>query len=508
MKGRMFRKILIANRGEIAVRVIRACREMGIGSVAVYSDADASSLHVRLADEAVAIGPPPAAESYLHMEKIVAAARATGAEAIHPGYGFLAENAAFARLCEDEGLVFIGPSSKALELVGDKVKARRTMETAGVATVPGMMSVSASPEEFRAAAAAFGYPVMVKASAGGGGKGMRVVRDEDGLGPALEAGRREARSAFGDDSVYLEKYIEEPRHVEFQVLADNRGRTVHLFERECSIQRRHQKILEESPSPALDSALRQEMGETAVRAMRAAGYNNAGTVEFLLDRDRRFYFLEVNARLQVEHPVTELTTGIDLVRQQILIASGADLAPRQEDLRQSGHAIECRIYAEDPKRDFLPSAGRIAHLREPKGPGVRFDSGIYEGFEVPVFYDPILAKLIVWAEDREAACRRMAAALDDCVILGIHTTAGFLRDVIRHPEFRSGRATTSFIGKHFSSWGAGEGEDEKRRLALAAAAYDSLSRRTGRKDIPGRDGKRADATPWTTLGRWRMGGET
>ncbi|MGZ5468808.1 MAG: acetyl-CoA carboxylase biotin carboxylase subunit, partial [Candidatus Aminicenantales bacterium] len=338
MKVGIFRKILIANRGEIAVRVIRACREMGVGSVAVYSDADASSLHTRLADEAVAIGPPPAAESYLHMEKIVAAARATGAQAVHPGYGFLAENAAFARLCEDEGLMFIGPSSKALELVGDKVKARRTMEKAGVATVPGMMTVSASPEEFRAAAAAFGYPVMVKASAGGGGKGMRIVRDEDGLGPALEAGRREARSAFGDDSVYLEKYIEEPRHVEFQVLADNRGRTVHLFERECSIQRRHQKILEESPSPALDPALRQEMGETAVRAMKAAGYNNAGTVEFLLAKDRRYYFLEVNARLQVEHPVTELVAGVDLVRHQILIASGADLSLRQEDLRQRGHA--------------------------------------------------------------------------------------------------------------------------------------------------------------------------
>ncbi|MGZ5452980.1 MAG: acetyl-CoA carboxylase biotin carboxylase subunit [Candidatus Aminicenantales bacterium] len=508
MKVGIFRKILIANRGEIAVRVIRACREMGVGSVAVYSDADASSLHTRLADEAVAIGPPPAAESYLHMEKIVAAARATGAQAVHPGYGFLAENAAFARLCEDEGLMFIGPSSKALELVGDKVKARRTMEKAGVATVPGMMTVSASPEEFRAAAAAFGYPVMVKASAGGGGKGMRIVRDEDGLGPALEAGRREARSAFGDDSVYLEKYIEEPRHVEFQVLADNRGRTVHLFERECSIQRRHQKILEESPSPALDPALRQEMGETAVRAMKAAGYNNAGTVEFLLAKDRRYYFLEVNARLQVEHPVTELVAGVDLVRHQILIASGADLSLRQEDLRQRGHAVECRIYAEDPRTNFLPSAGRIALLREPRGPGVRFDSGIYEGYEVPVYYDPILAKLIVWAEDREAACRRMASALDDCVILGIHTTTGFLKDVVRHPEFLAGRATTSFIGKYFPSGGAADAEDESRRLAIAAVAYDSLARGAGQPDRPERDGKRAAATPWAALGRWRMGGET
>jgi acetyl-CoA carboxylase biotin carboxylase subunit len=504
----MFRKILIANRGEIAVRVIRACREMGIGSVAVYSEADAASLHVQLADEAVAIGPAPAAESYLDMKRILAAAQAAGAEAIHPGYGFLAENAAFARLCEKEGVQFIGPNSAALELVGDKVRARQTMDKAGVPIIPGMKSVAASPDEFQAAARDLGYPVMVKASAGGGGKGMRVVGAEAGLAVALESGRREAKSAFGDDSVYLEKCIEEPRHVEVQVLADNRGHTVHLFERECSIQRRHQKILEESPSPALDPALRARMGETAVRAMRAAGYNNAGTVEFLLDRERHFYFLEVNARLQVEHPVTELTTGVDLVRQQILIASDADLSIRQEDLSQRGHAVECRIYAEDPKMNFLPSAGRIAYLREPRGPGIRFDSGIYEGFEVPVYYDPILAKLIVWAEDRESACRRMAAALDDCVILGIHTTAGFLKDVVGHPEFRAGRATTSFIGKYFPSWGAGEGEDERRRLALAAVAYDSLVQRPGRKDIPGRAGNRTIATPWATLGRWRMGGKT
>jgi len=503
----MFRKILIANRGEIAVRVIKACREMGIGSVAVFSEADAAALHVRLADEAVPLGPPPAAESYLHMEKIVAAARASGAEAVHPGYGFLAENAAFARLCETEGLVFIGPSSAALELVGDKVRARQTMEKAGVPTVPGMKSCSASAEEFRVAARALGYPVMVKASAGGGGKGMRIVPDEDGLEPALEAGRREARSAFGDGSVYLEKCIEEPRHVEFQVLADNDGRTVHLFERECSIQRRHQKILEESPSPTLDPGLRRKMGETAVRAMRAAGYNNAGTVEFLLDKDRRFYFLEVNARLQVEHPVTELVTGVDLVRQQILIASGAPLALRQEDLAQRGHAIECRIYAEDPKTNFLPSAGRIAFLREPKGPGIRFDSGVAEGFEVPVYYDPILAKLIVWAEDREAARRRMAVALEDCVILGIRTTVGFLGDVVGHPEFRAGRVTTSFIGKHFASWGTGEGEDDRERLALAAAAFEALSPGGSAAGAAGPGRRTAAATPWTTLGRWRAGGE-
>jgi acetyl-CoA carboxylase biotin carboxylase subunit len=503
----MFRKILIANRGEIAVRVIRACREMGIASVAVFSEADADALHVRTADEAVLLGPPPAADSYLDMDRIVAAARATGAEAVHPGYGFLAENAAFARRCEAERLVFIGPNSAALELVGDKVRARQAMDKAGVPTVPGMKTCSASAAEFRAAARALGYPVMVKASAGGGGKGMRIVADEAGLETALEAGRREAKSAFGDDSVYLEKCLEEPRHVEFQVLADNRGRMVHLFERECSIQRRHQKVLEESPSPALDDGLRREMGETAVRAMQAAGYTNAGTVEFLLDKDQRFYFLEVNARLQVEHPVTELVTGVDLVRQQILIAAGADLAFAQEDLAQRGHAIECRIYAEDPRRNFLPSGGRIAFLREPRGPGVRFDSGIFEGFEVPVFYDPILAKLIVWAEDREAARRRMAAALDDCVILGVRTTAGFLRDVVAHPDFVSGRVTTAFIGAHFASWGTGEGEEDRKRLALAAAAFEALSPApTAARPSAGR--RPETVSPWATLGRWRAGGES
>jgi len=502
----MFKKILVANRGEIAVRVIKACREMGIRSVAVYSEADARSLHVRLADEAVLIGPPPAVASYLNMERIIDAARRTGAEAIHPGYGFLAENATFARLCEDEKIVWIGPTSAALALVGDKVRARQTMEKAGVPTIPGMNSISRSPEEFRATALALGYPVMVKASAGGGGKGMRIVRDESGLVPALESGMREAKSAFGDDSVYLEKFIEEPRHVEFQVLADNYGDTVHLFDRECSIQRRHQKILEETPSPALGPELRATMGETAVKAMKAAAYNNAGTVEFLLDGDRRFYFLEVNARLQVEHPVTELVAGVDLVRRQILIALGERLSLRQECLGQRGHAIECRIYAEDPKRNFLPSSGRVALLREPTGPGVRFDSGIFEGWDVPVDYDPILAKLIIWAEDREAACRRMAAALDDCVILGIHTTAGFLKDVVNHPDFRAGRTTTAFIEKNFSSWATGGEDEERRELALAAAAFDALRPSPGGAGASARGKQSEAATAWTTLGRWRAGG--
>ena len=503
-RTRTFDKILVANRGEIAVRVIRACREMGIRTVAVYSEADARSLHVGLADEAAAIGPAPAEDSYLDMGRIIDAARRTNAQAVHPGYGFLAENADFAALCEKEGLVFIGPNSAALALVGDKVRARRAMEKAGVPTIPGMTSVGREPGEFRDAARSLGYPVMVKASAGGGGKGMRIVREESGLVPAVEAGRREAKSAFGDDSVYLEKYIEDPRHVEFQVLADNHGRTVHLFERECSIQRRHQKILEETPSTALDADLRAKMGETAVKAMCAAGYNNAGTVEFLLDRNRRFYFLEVNARLQVEHPITELVVGVDLVRQQILTAAGAKLALRQEDLGQRGHAIECRIYAEDPRAHFLPSAGRIVLFREPKGPGVRFDSGIFEGWEVPVHYDPILAKLIVWAEDREAACRRMAAALEDCVILGPKTTVGFLGEVVGHPEFRAGRTTTAFIERNLPAWGTGAEEEARRRLALAAAAYDSLSL-PSRPAGAGRGVRGAAASPWQTLGRWRAG---
>ncbi|MBM3293019.1 MAG: acetyl-CoA carboxylase biotin carboxylase subunit [Candidatus Aminicenantes bacterium] len=502
----MFKKILIANRGEIAVRVVKACREMGIHSVAVYSEADRASLHVRLADEAVPIGPPPAAESYLDMEKIVRAARRTGAEAIHPGYGFLAENAAFARVCAEAGLVFIGPTAAALELVGDKVRARQTMEKAGIPIIPGMKSAAASPAEFEKAARMLGYPVIVKASAGGGGKGMRIVEGEKDLRPALEAGMREAKSAFGDESVFLEKYIENPRHVEIQVLSDTLGRTIHLCERECSIQRRHQKIVEETPSTALDPPLRALMGETARRAMEAAGYINAGTVEFLLDRNRNFYFLEVNARLQVEHPVTELVTGVDLVRQQILVAAGERLEIEQEDVRQRGHALECRIYAEDPERNFLPSPGKIRVLREPGGPGVRFDSGIFEGWEVPIYYDPILAKLVVWAENRERACRRMAAALDETVILGIKTPLAFLRDVVTHEAFLAGRTDTGFLARHFEAWTARPADEPGLRLALAAAAY-AETRAAARPDR-GKAGQPAveAATPWTSLGRWRNGG--
>jgi len=479
---------------------------MGISSVAVYSDADRAGLHVQLADEAVPIGPPPAVESYLNMPRLIEAARASGAQAIHPGYGFLAENADFARLCEKEKIIFIGPVSSALELVGDKVRARQTMEKAGIPIIPGMKSIPKTIAESKAAARKLGYPVIVKASAGGGGKGMRIVCDEKDLKPALEAGMREAKSAFGDESVYLEKYLEEPRHVEFQVLADNFGNTVHLFERECSIQRRHQKIVEESPSQALDAGLRAKMGETAKSAMRAAGYNNAGTVEFLLDKNRNFYFLEVNARLQVEHPVTELVTGADLVRQQILIASGEKLSFKQEDLKQRGHAIECRIYAEDPASGFLPSPGKILFLKEPGGPGIRHDCGIYSGWDVPIYYDPILAKLIVWAEDRETACRRMTAALEDYVILGIHTTIGFLKDVIGHDEFRAGRTTTGFIKKYFEDWKEKEPDPEMLRLALAVAAYDEVNSAGRSKRPAARTLEKEAPSPWQTLGKWRIGG--
>jgi acetyl-CoA carboxylase biotin carboxylase subunit len=501
----MFRKILIANRGEIAVRVLKACREMDIPAAVVYSEADRTSLHVRLADEAVLVGPAPAGESYLDIDRIIQAARETGAEAIHPGYGFLSENADFARRCEGEGIVFIGPDSRALALVGDKIRARQTMEKAGIPVVPGMREIPGSGD-FQAAAAALGYPVMVKASAGGGGKGMRIVHRPEDLAPALEAGRREAKSAFGDETVYLERRLEDPRHVEIQILADGHGRIVHLGERECSIQRRHQKIVEESPSPALDDGLRSEMGRTAVEAMRAAGYTNAGTVEFLLDKDRRFYFLEVNARLQVEHPVTELVTGIDLVRQQILIAAGERLEFGQGDIVRRGHAVEGRIYAEDPAANFLPSPGTILFLKAPQGPGIRHDSGIYSGWTVPIFYDPILAKLIVWAETRERACRRLAAALRDYVVLGIRTTAPFLKDLVSHPEFQAGRTDTGFISRHFEGWAPAPAPEEDLRWALAAAAFSEKDAAGRPKDGSTRRSRRDSATPWTTIGRWRSGG--
>ena len=494
------KKILIANRGEIAVRVARACRDMSIPVAAVYSDADRMSLHVLEAEEAVHIGPSPAVESYLSVDSVIAAARKVGADAIHPGYGFLAENWAFAKRCEDEGITFIGPTSEALRLVGDKMRARETMQSEGVPIIPGMLGAAGDDSDCAAKAGEMGYPVLVKASAGGGGKGMRVVRSESELSDALAAARREAKSAFGDDTVYVEKLIERPRHIEFQVLADTHGNTVHLFERECSIQRRHQKIVEESPSTALGAELRAEMGETAVKAARAVGYTNAGTVEFLLDEDGGFYFLEVNARIQVEHPVTEFVTGVDVVREQILVARGERLSVEQDDLRQRGHAIECRIYAEDPASGFLPSSGRILSLREPAGPGVRHDCGIYEGWEVPVHYDPILSKLIVHASDREAARRRMLRALSELSILGIETTVDYLRAIIASDAFAAGDTHTDFIETRMTGFPADAPDDETTDLALIAGAL-ALSVEAGRQT----SGRVRAPSPWDTLGGWRIG---
>jgi acetyl-CoA carboxylase biotin carboxylase subunit len=498
------KKILVANRGEIAVRIIRACRDMGIPAVAIYSDADRTSLHVLEAEEALNVGPAPPLESYLNIDAVIEAARKAGADAIHPGYGFLAENSRFAARCEDEGITFIGPTSRALSLVGDKIRSRETMKAEGVPIIPGMLGKGADFSEYRTAAAEMGYPVLVKASAGGGGKGMTIVRSEDDLAGALEASSRVAMSAFGDDTVYIEKLIERPRHVEFQVLADTYGNVVHLFERECSIQRRHQKIVEESPSTALDDSLRARMGETAVRAARVVDYTNAGTVEFLLDEDGNFYFLEVNARVQVEHPVTEFVTGVDIVREQILVASGERLGFSQDELVQRGHAIECRIYAEDPRNGFLPSAGRVTLFREPSGPGVRHDCGIYAGWEVPVHYDPILSKLIVHAGDREGARRRMLRALSETAILGIETTIEYLRKIIANPAFAAGDTQTDFIERHMSDWEssdpAGDGDSDLADIALIAGA---LMLSTDR--APGSVVEKRAVSPWDTLGGWRVG---
>lgn len=448
----MFKKILVANRGEIAARIIRACREMGIAAVAVYSEADRRSLHAQLADEALCIGPPAARDSYLSIERIVQAALQSGADAVHPGYGFLAENAEFARAVQLAGLAFIGPPPQAIEVMGDKGRSRALAQQAGVPVAPGYQGED-DDTVLAAQAAEIGYPLMVKAAAGGGGKGMRVVLQAEDLPEALAAARREALHAFGDQRLILERYVPRARHIEFQVLGDSRGNLVHLFERECSVQRRHQKIIEESPSPFLDDDLRAQMGAAAVLAARACGYENAGTVEFIVDpQTRAFYFLEMNTRLQVEHPVTEMITGIDLVQWQIHIAAGEPLPFRQEDLRRRGHAIECRLYAEDPANNFLPAAGKLLRFVEPKGPGVRVDSGFASGGEITTHYDPLIAKVITWAETRPAAIRRMAAALQETVILGLVNNGQFLQDALAAPGFQSGEVYTTWVEDYFGDW--------------------------------------------------------
>jgi acetyl-CoA carboxylase biotin carboxylase subunit len=447
----MFKKVLIANRGEIALRVIRACRELGVATVAVYSEADVIAPHVRESDEAVHIGAAPSTDSYLRGDRIIDAARRTGAEAIHPGYGFLAERESFARAVPDAGLVFIGPPAEAIAAMGNKTSARQLVSAAGVPIVPGTNEPLRDAADARKIAKKLGYPVLVKAAAGGGGRGMRVVAKEDDLSGALEAAQREARNAFGDDAVYLEKYVDRPRHVEIQVLADHHGNILSLGERECSIQRRHQKMLEEAPSVAVSPELRRRMGDTAVAAARAAGYVNAGTCEFLLDREGQFYFLEMNTRLQVEHPVTELVTGIDLVQWQLRIASKERLTLRQEDIVPRGWAIECRITSEDPANGFLPSTGRVAYLRVPAGPGVRWDGGIGVGSEIGLHYDPMLAKLIVWAPTRDAAIARMHRALRELTIDGVATSRDFHLRVMEDDEFRHGDIDIQWLERRLDS---------------------------------------------------------
>ena len=470
-----FGKVLIANRGEIAVRVIRSCREMGIASVAVFSEADRESLHVLLADEAVLVGPALASQSYLAIDRIIAAARATGAEAVHPGYGFLAENADFAEACRAAGLVFVGPPSSAIRSMGDKVAARRLAVRMNVPVVPGIESALRDDAEAARVAAEVGYPIMIKAALGGGGKGMRLVRAPGELSGALRAARSEAGAAFGDSAVYIERYVEEPRHIEIQVLADSHGGVVHLGERECSIQRRHQKLIEESPSPFVDPDLRRRLGEAACRVTAAAGYTNAGTVEFLVDRDRNFYFLEMNTRLQVEHPVTELVTGRDLVKHQLEIAAGQKLGFTQDDVVSHGWAIECRINAEDPYAGFIPSPGRITGLRPASGPWVRDDSGVYGGYTIPRFYDTLMSKLIVWGPDRDAAIARMTRALGEHKVVGVQTTIPILQHIMRDRDFVAGKLSTHFLDRMMSV-DRPEAGGRRRTIALVAAALAAYDR--------------------------------
>lgn len=495
----MFRKVLIANRGEIAVRVMRACRELDIRTVAVYSDVDRKALHVRYADEAYIIGPALSTESYLRIDRMIEVARRSGAEAIHPGYGFLAENPDFARACADAGLVFIGPPVAAMELMGSKTASRRALMQAGLPVVPGTDRNLETLEEVERVAGEIGYPVMLKASAGGGGKGLRLVFAPEELASAYRNARSEAQNAFNDPAIYLEKYLERPRHIEIQILGDQHGNLIYLGERECSLQRRHQKVMEECPSPLVDDDLRHRMGKTAVCIGKLAGYFNAGTVEFLVNQKREFYFLEMNTRLQVEHPVTEMVMGIDMVKEQLRIAAGEPLRWRQEDVRLRGAALECRIYAEDPANNFFPSPGLIQRLQAPRGPGIRSDSGVYEGWTVPLEYDPLLAKLVVWGNDRAEAVARLRRALSEYEVFGIKTTIPFFRRVVDHADFVAGRIDTGFIDRALAEGILSEDEPsaELERVALLAAALDA-SRQWSRRSRPAPP---ARESAWKTAGR-------
>ena len=451
----MFRKILIANRGEIAVRIIRACREMGIQSVAVYSEADRDSLHTLLADEAICIGPAPSDKSYLNMEQILAATVAMKAEAIHPGFGFLSENAKFAELCEKCNIAFIGPSAEIIHKMGNKSEARKTMIEAGVPVVPGGKEPVYTVEEARKMADSIGYPVMIKASSGGGGKGMRISYGPEDFEANFQNAQMESVKGFSDDTMYLERYIEKPRHIEFQILADKYGHVIHLGERDCSIQRRHQKVLEEAPSVAISPELRKQMGETAVRAAKAVGYENAGTIEFLLDKDKHFYFMEMNTRIQVEHPITEMVTGLDLIKEQIRIAAGESLSISQDQVKLHGHAIECRINAENPGKNFRPCPGRISNVHVPGGNGVRVDSHIYSDYQIPPNYDSMLLKLIVHGSDRASAVAKMRSALGELVIEGIETNLDFQYEILNHEAYQNGDTDTHFIQTYFSDYCGG-----------------------------------------------------
>ena len=499
----MLTKVLVANRGEIAVRIMRACQEMGIKTVAVYSEVDKEAPHVQIADESIDLGDPTPIASYLNIPKIIESAQKIGADAIHPGYGFLAENPDFAKSCEDVGIKFIGPNPKIISLMGDKIAAKKTMNKAGIPVIPGYSGEKQDIPSLAKEGKKIGFPLLVKAAAGGGGKGMRIVHSEDILEESIEGSKRESKSAFGDDTVFLEKYLEKPRHIEFQILGDEHGNIIHLFERECSIQRRHQKIIEESPSPVMNEKLRKKMGEAAVKAAEAVGYNNAGTVEFMVDGDLNFYFMEMNTRLQVEHPVTELTTGIDLAKWQLKIAGGKELSIKQNELAQRGHAIECRIYAEDPSNGFLPSIGTLKKVEPPRGPNVRDDSGIYTGMKITPYYDPMLSKLIVNAENRDECIDKIIWALSRYVILGVTTNIPFLIKVLDHNEFRKGNITTHFIDNYFKDWISSK-KSLPVEAIIALSVYDSMHSRT--EEIV-RYKESDPHSPWKHVGRWRMGAE-